>query len=107
MLSIAHHNRIKKRSLCDDQSNELTGGPHELVHHFHHFRLEGEFKSAQERCLSQIWYGLAISLANHSGEEWGNFLVQMIITSRRMGGGSAPCGVMPADGGWGNVVSSV
>ncbi len=31
------------------QSNELTRGPPELVQHF---RLKGEFTSAQERCMS-------------------------------------------------------
>ncbi len=45
-----------------------------------YFRLQGEFTSAQERCISYIWYGLAVSLAYPSGEEGGNFLVQMIST---------------------------
>ena len=31
------------------QCSELTGGAPELVHHF---RLQGEFTSAQERCMS-------------------------------------------------------
>ncbi len=38
---------------------------------------------AQERCMSWISYGLAVSLAYPSGEEEGNFLVQMISTCLR------------------------
>ncbi len=41
---------------------------------------QGEFASAQERC---IWYGLTVSLAYPSGEEGDNFLVEMIFTCRR------------------------
>jgi hypothetical protein len=40
--------------------------------------------------MSQIWYGLAKSLAYPSGEEGGSFLVQMIFTCLRLhieGGG--------------------
>ncbi len=53
--------------------------------------------SAQERCLTVNWYGLAVSLAYLSGEEVGILLFQMISTChavmaiRRGGGGSAPC----------------
>ncbi len=36
-------------SVVRDQSYELTRGPPELVQHF---RLQGEFTSAQERCMS-------------------------------------------------------
>ncbi len=52
-------------------TTEVTRGPPELVQHF---RLKGEFTSAQD------WYGLAVSLAYPSGEEGGSFLVQMIST---------------------------
>ncbi len=38
-------------SVVSYQSNELTRGPTELVQHF---RLQGEFISAQERCMSLI-----------------------------------------------------
>ncbi len=48
-----------------------------------HIRLQGEFTSTHERCMSYILYGLAISLAYRSGEEGGNFLVQMISTCLR------------------------
>ncbi len=44
--------------------NSLEGPP-ELVQHLVY---RGEFTSAQERCMSQIWYGLAISLAYPNGE---------------------------------------
>ncbi len=65
---------------ASSQSNELTRRPPELVHHF---RLYGEFTSAQERCLTlKSWYGLAISLAYPSGEEGGNLLVQIFSTCR-------------------------
>jgi hypothetical protein len=41
--------------------------------------------------MSQIWYGLALSLVYPSGDEGGNFLVQMISTclryAYRKGGG--------------------
>ncbi len=46
--------------------------------------------------MSQIVYGLAVSLAYPSGEDGGKFQVQMISTRlpsrRERGGGSAPCG---------------
>ncbi len=42
-----------------------------------------EFTSVQERCMSQIWFGLATSLAYPGGEKRGNFLVQITFTCRR------------------------
>ncbi len=66
------------------QSTELTKGPPELVQHF---RLLGEFTSAQERCISKMWYGLTVSLACPSGEEGGNFLIQMTSLEYRIEGG--------------------
>jgi hypothetical protein len=55
----------------------MTRGPPELVQHF---PLLGEFTSAQERCMSKILNGLAVSLACPSGGGGGgNFLVQMNI----------------------------
>jgi hypothetical protein len=59
------------------QSNELTRVPPEIIQHF---RLYGEFTSAQERCMSWI---LAILLVYPNGEEGDNFLVQIISTCRR------------------------
>jgi hypothetical protein len=56
--------------LLDLQGNEVLRGPPELV--------QQEFTTAQERCMSQITYGLAAPLAYPSGEEGGNFLVQII-----------------------------
>jgi hypothetical protein len=81
------------------QSNESTRGPPELVQHF---RLHGEFTSAQERCMSYICYGLATSLAYPSGEEGDNFLVLMISTClrytlRKRGRGSAHCATSSQD----------
>ncbi len=84
----ALHLKIElQKSLCDGHSNELTTGPPKLVQHF---CLQGKFKSAQERCMSQFWHGLAISLAYHSREEWGIFLVQMIFTPHKNGLFGAP-----------------
>jgi hypothetical protein len=76
------------------QNNELTRGPSELVSTFVN---RGEFTSAQERCLTLNWYGLAISPAYPSGEEGGtrSLPVQIISTWRhklRGRGGGAPCG---------------
>ncbi len=71
------------------QSNELTKGTTELVQHF---RLLGS--SHRRKSLTQIWYGLAISLAYSSGEADGILPVQMISTylcCAYRGGGSAPC----------------
>ncbi len=78
------------------QSTELTRGPSNLVQHF---CLQRDFTSAQERCMSYIWYGLAISLAYPSGEERGNLLVQWLflpvfVTRRWRGwGGRHPVGL--------------
>jgi hypothetical protein len=48
------------------QSTELPRGTTELVQHF---RLLGEFTSAQQRRLTYILYGLALSLTYPSWEE--------------------------------------
>jgi hypothetical protein len=47
-------------------SKELTRGPRDLVQHF---RLEGEFTSAQERCMSKIdiWFGYITRLSQWGG----------------------------------------
>ncbi len=75
------------------QSNKKLEGP--LVSSAL-YSLKGEFTSAQEHCLIQNWYSLAISLACPNGEERGNLIVQMISTCRHKlrgrGRGSAPCG---------------
>ncbi len=51
--------------------------------------------------MSYIWYGMAVSLAYPSGNEGGNFILQMISTCLRYdqrngggrgGSGSEPCG---------------
>jgi hypothetical protein len=55
-------------------------GPPELVQHF---RLLGEFTSAQWRCVSLIVKVWLKSLAYPSGEEGGKFLVLMISTCLR------------------------
>jgi hypothetical protein len=52
-------------------------GPTELVQLCRYW---GEFTSVQERCLTFIRYGLAISLAYTSGEKGGILLVQIIST---------------------------
>ncbi len=54
-----------------------------------HFRLKGEITSAQERCLSQIWYGLATSLAYPSGEEGviSSFKQFLLAVRKGRGGG--------------------
>jgi hypothetical protein len=61
------------------QRNELIRRPPELVQHF---RLYGEFTSAQERAaLNLIWFGYIARLSQWGGG--GNFLVQMISTCFR------------------------
>ncbi len=70
------------------QSKELVRGPPELVQHF---RLQGEFTSAQWRCITLIDEVWLKSLAYPSGEEGGKFHVQIISTClryvERKGGG--------------------
>ncbi len=48
------------------QSNELTRGPLEIVHHF---RYKGGVHIGARALHAKIWYGLAISLAYPSWEE--------------------------------------
>jgi hypothetical protein len=72
------------------QKNDCSKGPTELDQHF---RVYGEFTSAQERCMTFNWYGLALSLLAYTN--WGSggiLLVQMISTFRR--------GLKRRGGGW-------
>ncbi len=82
-------------SLSESQSNKLTWGPPELVQHF---RLWAEFISAPERCITYIWYGLALYRSPipvrrrrvFYSFKWF-YLPSLWIGG---GGGSAPCGLI-------------